>query len=153
MDKDPDFTRDFNEFIETLQSEIHQKELEDFSSYALELGNAPYHYGKLTGENIISAANRSGCGDLLTIYLQIEDTTIKDVGFEVDGCVLTVIAGAQTMKMVHNLTIEQAKQISAQMIYQALGKFPLENFHCCALGYQTLHNALEKYEKYEQGVN
>lgn len=140
--------KEFDDFVKDLQTIIDDKVSEDFSAHALEFGKNPYKYGKLPPNKISVQKNwRGSCGDSITFYLNIENDIIQDIRYETDGCTTSSIAASQTTKMIDKKTIEEALQLTDKQVFAALGKFPMENFHCATLAVTALHLALKEYLK------
>jgi len=83
----------------------------------------------------------------MVFYLEIKDKSITKAKFETDGCMTSVIAGVQTLKMVHLRSIFYAQQLKDQDVLNALGKFPASSAHCCTLAVETLKRTLELFNK------
>ena len=137
---------EFDELVKDLQEKVDQKDREDFSEYAISLVKNPYKLRRLEASpTVISEARTSNCGDRLTIFLDIKDHKICDVGMVVDGCATNIITGSQVLKMIDAKSVDDALKLTAKDMKAALGKFPEANFHCIALAIDTLRATLQRY--------
>ena len=141
------FENQFDNFLVGLQDEINEQNRQDFSAYALDLGKNPYNYKELEGSvTTFKRAWQGPCGDTIYIELNIQDDRIIDCGYHVDGCVASVIAGSQALKLVDEQTIMNVRRITEKDVLDALGTFPEENWHCVKLALTTINMTLDDYE-------
>ena len=107
-------TKDLDEIVKSIQEKIDEQDLRDFSQKALSLAENPYKMGILEGKNIISEQYRSSCGDLLTLYVDIQNNIIDDISFELNGCFTSKIAASQMVKMVYKKSLEEALNLTSK---------------------------------------
>ncbi|WP_457556737.1 iron-sulfur cluster assembly scaffold protein [Candidatus Harpocratesius sp.] len=144
---------DFNLFVSELQLKIDEENRKDFSKHALELGDNPYHHQiPENSEKMIQGEWRGPCGDSVRWYLDIKNNSqkkpyIKAAYYTTDGCTTTSIASSQTVLLVENLTISQAREINDDIVLKALGNFPEKDHHCITLALTSLNIALDNFEK------
>jgi len=142
----PKFGQEFDQFVNDLQKKVDQKDKQDFSAYALDLGNHPRHHGPLSPlETTVKHTWRGPCGDAITFYLQIVEDQIRNLSFESDGCITSDMAASQTAMLAIHKTLTEAKALTDGQVIAALGKFPSASFHCATLAITTLHQAIDKY--------
>ncbi|TFF90225.1 MAG: iron-sulfur cluster assembly scaffold protein [Promethearchaeota archaeon] len=136
----------FDEFVENLQQDIIQKELEEFSERVVELFHNPHNWGKPNDSEITVDESYLGpCGDTMHFFFKIEDGVIIKANFITDGCGASVAAGSQTTLLVENVKVEEAKHLTAKQIDKILN-LPDDHKHCAVLAVTTLKRALEKYK-------
>ncbi len=87
------------------------------------------------------------CGDIMRVYIKVKDNKIVDVSYQTFGCVAAISSSEALCRLVKGKTIEEAKKITNKDIANHLGHLPSEKMHCSVLGMQTLHKAIEDYEK------
>jgi NifU-like protein involved in Fe-S cluster formation len=80
------------------------------------------------------------CGDMIELFLAIEDDRITDASFLVVGCAGLQASGSTVTEMVKNLTLDQANEITVQDILVYSGGIPENKLDCV----ETSHNALQK---------
>jgi nitrogen fixation protein NifU and related proteins len=88
------------------------------------------------------AACRSGCGETMKIWLNVENGMIRQTGFWTDGCAATIACGSMATHMIAEKSVMQALALSAQDIAEALADLPEGNYHCVELASKVLRMAL-----------
>jgi len=138
----------FDEFVDNLQQEIIDKELEDYNEYIVELFHNPKNWGKPSEEEIsVSQTYLGPCGDTMHFYLKIKDDVIEEAHFITDGCGASVATASQTTLLIKGKSIEFAKKLEPEEIDEALKGLPEDHKHCAELSVRTLRRAIDQYEK------
>jgi nitrogen fixation protein NifU and related proteins len=96
------------------------------------------------------AAYRSGCGETMKIWLNVENGLIRQTGFWTDGCAATIACGSMSTCLVVGKSVNQALALSAQDIAEALSDLPEGNYHCAELASNALRMALMDHICMEQ---
>ncbi|TXT59286.1 MAG: NifU-like protein [Promethearchaeota archaeon] len=137
----------FDKFVEDLQKEIIEKEIEDYNERIVELFHNPKHWHQTTDEDFIVESKYKGtCGDLMQFFLEIdENDIIQKATFITDGCGASVATGEQTALMTEGKSLEEAEKIFPTQIDQALNGLPQDHKHCASLAVRTLRSAITKY--------
>ncbi|MFX1420237.1 MAG: iron-sulfur cluster assembly scaffold protein [Promethearchaeota archaeon] len=140
-----------DKWLEELQKEIIDQEIEKYNKYIVELIQKPKNWGKPPLEQInVWYAYEGSCGDTMQFFLKIKDNIIKKICFITDGCGATVAAGSQTTLLVEGKNIQFAEKLLPDDIEKALGGLPDDHKHCAELATRTLKKAIEKYKSYAQ---
>ena len=138
----------FDKFVDDLQQQIIEEELEEFNEHIVELFHNPKNWGKPEGEELITEkAYKGPCGDTMQFFLKIDNGIIKNAHFITDGCGASVATGSQTTLMIKGKSLEEAEQLEAQEIDEALHGLPDDHKHCAELAVRTLQRAIKKYKK------
>ena len=82
------------------------------------------------------------CSDIIKIYLKMKDDIIIDAKFEAKGCPPVIASCCIVTKMIKNVNIEKAKEITANEIIEKLEGLPNEKIHCAELVINTLRKAI-----------
>jgi len=146
MNKMTDEKEDFDEFVNKLQQEIIDKEIEDFNERIVELFHNPKNWGKPSRFNI-SYSYTDARKDTMKFFLTIDDDIIHKANFYTDGCGATVAAGSQVTLLIEGKPIEFAKNLNAEDIERTLQGFPSDHKHSLELTIRTLKGLIEKYNK------
>jgi nitrogen fixation protein NifU and related proteins len=85
----------------------------------------------------------SGCGEIMKIWLKIQNDLIRDAAFWTNGCAATIACGSMGTDLVKGKSLTQALSITAQDIADALINLPEGNFHCAELAAGALRIALQ----------
>jgi len=87
------------------------------------------------------------CGDVMRMYLKIENDVIVDAKFKTFGCGAAIATSSMVTEMVKGKTIEEALRISNRAVAEALGGLPPVKMHCSVLAEEALRSALKDYYK------
>ena len=138
----------FDDFVEDLQQEIINNELNDYNEHIVELFHNPKNWGKPSDEEItVSQTYLGPCGDTMNFFLKINDKIIENAHFVTDGCGASVATASQTTLLIEGKTIEFAKKLKPEDIDKALNGLPEDHKHCAELAVRTLRRAINQYEK------
>jgi nitrogen fixation NifU-like protein len=105
----------------------------------------PRNVGEIAGANGIGEVGNAKCGDIMKIYLQVEDNIIKDIKFKTFGCGAAIATSSMVTEMCKGKTLEEALEISNQAVAEALGGLPPVKMHCSNLAADALHEAIKDY--------
>ena len=98
-----------------------------------------------TDADAIGQEGNPVCGDIMKIYLKIDDNKISDVKFETLGCAAAIAVSSVLTDMVKGKTIKEALKITKDKIVKDLGGLPPQKVHCSMLGVEALHDAIKKF--------
>lgn len=97
------------------------------------------------GFDAIGEIGSPACGDVMRVYLKIKNGKITDFKWKTFGCASAIAATSILSEMATGLAIEDAYQITASDITEALGGLPKRKVHCSVLGDQALRLAIDNY--------
>lgn len=108
----------------------------------------PQNVGELENPDAKATEGSPACGDMVTLYLNIEKGThkITDIKFQSYGCASNIATGSIITEIAKGKTIEEAKKLSWKDADKELGGLPKVKTHCAVLAVDTLQSAIEKYE-------
>ncbi|MGL6297774.1 MAG: iron-sulfur cluster assembly scaffold protein, partial [Methanobacteriaceae archaeon] len=86
------------------------------------------------------------CGDLMTIYIKVEDNIIKDVKFKTFGCGAAIATSSMITEIAVGKTIEEALEITRDDVANELDGLPPVKMHCSNLAADALKAAIEDYK-------
>lgn len=107
----------------------------------------PKNAGVIEDATVNATEGSLACGDMMTIYLKIEDNIIKDIKFESYGCAANIATASVLTEMAKGKSVEEAEKITWDMVVDALGGLPFIKYHCSSLAVDTLKSALKKYKE------
>ncbi|MCX5706590.1 MAG: Fe-S cluster assembly scaffold protein NifU [Candidatus Omnitrophica bacterium] len=105
----------------------------------------PRNVGEIPDANGIGTVGNVICGDVMKMYLKIENNIIVDVKFKTFGCGAALATSSMVTEMVKGKTIDEALMISNKTVAEALGGLPPIKMHCSVLAEQALRSALKDY--------
>ncbi len=141
----PQIEEEFDKFVEKLQKEIVDKEINDFNEHIVNLFHNPKNWGK-PASFTISHSSKGEKKDTMEFYLTIQDDIIKSANFFTDGCGATVATGSQTTILIEGKSLEYAENLKTQDIDLALNGLPDDHKHSLELAVNALRNLIAKYK-------
>ncbi len=112
----------------------------------------PRNVGEIEDANGIGTVGNAKCGDIMKIYIKVEDNVIVDVKFKTFGCGAAIATSSKATEMVKGMTIDEALKVTNKMVAESLGGLPAVKMHCSVLAEEALHAAIQDYkDKLERG--
>ena len=112
----------------------------------------PRNVGEIENASGVGTVGNAKCGDIMRIFIKVEDNVIVDVKFKTFGCGAAIATSSKATEMVMGKTIEEALTITNKMVTEALGGLPAVKLHCSVLAEEALHEAIKNYkERLEAG--
>ncbi|MBE6098863.1 MAG: Fe-S cluster assembly scaffold protein NifU [Anaerovibrio sp.] len=107
----------------------------------------PRNLGVLEDANAIGEVGNAKCGDIMKMYLKIEDDVVKDVKFETFGCGSAIASSSMATEMIKGKPLSEVEKLTNQAVTEALDGLPTHKIHCSVLAEQAIKSALEDYRK------
>ena len=107
----------------------------------------PRNVGEIPDANGVGTVGNAKCGDIMRMYLKVENGIIEDVKFKTFGCGAAIATSSMATEMVKGKRIEEALQLTNQAVAEALDGLPPVKMHCSMLAEQAIHAAIEDYQK------
>ncbi|MCL2487535.1 MAG: Fe-S cluster assembly scaffold protein NifU [Oscillospiraceae bacterium] len=107
----------------------------------------PRNVGELADANGIGEIGNAKCGDIMKMYIRVENGVIADVRFKTFGCGSAIASSSVATEMIKGKTIEQALALSNREVIEALGGLPAHKIHCSVLAEQSIRAAVADYYK------
>ena len=85
------------------------------------------------------------CGDIMKMYLKIEDDVMRDVKFETFGCGSAIASSSMATELIKGKPVSEAEKLTNQAVAEALDGLPAYKMHCSVLAEEAIHAALEDY--------
>ena len=105
----------------------------------------PRNVGEIANPSGVGEVGNAKCGDIMKMYLDIENNVIKDVKFETFGCGSAIASSSMATEMIKGKTVEEALAISNKDVVVALGGLPAHNLHCSVLAEEAIKSAVKDY--------
>ncbi|MGV8984261.1 Fe-S cluster assembly scaffold protein NifU [Clostridium sp.] len=116
-----------------------------YSDKVMEHFYSPRNVGILGDANGIGEAGDPNCGDIMKIYIKVENNIIKSVKFKAFGCGSAIASSSIATELVKGKTTEEAWKLTNKSVIEALEGLPTSKVHCSVLAEQTIHNAINNY--------
>ena len=107
--------------------------------------NNPRNVGELPDANGVGEVGNAKCGDIMKMYLKIEDGIIKDVKFKTYGCGSAIATSSIATEMIKGQPVSKALELSNKAVVEALGGLPAHKIHCSVLAEQAVKAAIADY--------
>jgi nitrogen fixation NifU-like protein len=110
----------------------------------------PRNVGVIEDANAVGEVGNAKCGDIMKMYLKIEDDIIQDVKFETFGCGSAIASSSMATEMIKGKPLSEAMQLTNQAVTEALDGLPAHKLHCSVLAEEAIQSALEDYRKRQE---
>ena len=107
----------------------------------------PRNVGEIPDANGVGTVGNAKCGDIMRMYLKVENGVIEDVKFKTFGCGAAIATSSMATEMVKGKTLKEALQLTNKAVAEALDGLPPVKMHCSLLAEQAIHAAVEDYLK------
>ena len=105
----------------------------------------PRNVGKLEDADGVGEVGNAVCGDIMKMYLKIEDGIIVDVKFNTFGCGAAIATSSMATELIKGRSIQDALKLTNQAVVEALGGLPPVKLHCSVLAEEAVKAALKDY--------
>ena len=107
----------------------------------------PRNVGIIEDANGIGEVGNAKCGDIMKMYLKIEDDIIRDVKFETFGCGSAIASSSMATELIKGKPVSEAMKLTNQAVAEALDGLPAYKMHCSVLAEEAIRSALEDYRR------
>ena len=111
----------------------------------------PRNVGEIESADGVGEVGNPACGDMMRLYLKIEEGKVVDAKFRTFGCGAAIASSSMLTEMVKGKTLEEARAISNQHVADALDGLPAVKIHCSVMAEQAVRSALDDYAKKHAG--
>ena len=105
----------------------------------------PRNVGSIENADGIGEVGNAKCGDIMKMYLKIQDNVITDVKFETFGCGSAIASSSMATEMIQGKTIDEALAVTNKQVVDALGGLPAHKLHCSVLAEEAIKSAIKNY--------
>ena len=111
----------------------------------------PRNAGEIENADGGGEVGNAQCGDIMKVYLAIEDDIIVDVKFKTFGCAAAIATSSMATELIKGKTIDEALQVTNKAVAEALDGLPAIKMHCSLLAEQAIKAAIEDYLNKKDG--
>ncbi|MBQ5590635.1 MAG: Fe-S cluster assembly scaffold protein NifU [Clostridia bacterium] len=112
----------------------------------------PRNVGEIENADGIGEVGNAKCGDIMKMYIKVDNDVITDVKFKTYGCGSAIATSSIATEMIMGKTISEALELSNKAVVEALGGLPPHKIHCSVLAEQAIKAALADYYT-RQGID
>ena len=107
----------------------------------------PRNMGEMEDASGVGTVGNAKCGDIMRIYIKVENDVITDVKFKTFGCGAAIATSSKATEIVKGMTLAEAETVTNKMVMEALGGLPPVKVHCSVLAEEALHAAIQDYRE------
>ena len=117
----------------------------EYSELVIEHFQNPRNVGSIEDADGVGKMGSPVCGDLMEIYIKVDNNRISDIKFRTFGCGAAIASGSMASEMIKGKSLVEAEALTDEDVAKALGGLPEKKMHCSNLAASTLHKAIEDY--------
>jgi len=118
-----------------------------YSEKVMEHFRNPRNMGVMEDPDGVGEVGNPTCGDVMKVYIRVENGRIKDIKFQTFGCAAAIATSSMITELAKGMTLDEAMKITREDIAHELGGLPEVKMHCSNLAADALHRAIEDYRK------
>lgn len=107
----------------------------------------PRNVGEIPDADAVGEVGNAKCGDIMKIYMKIEDGVIVDTKFQTFGCASAIATSSMATELIKGKTVEEALELSNKAVVEALDGLPPAKVHCSVLAEEAVKAAIVNYYK------
>lgn len=116
-----------------------------YSEKVMDHFSDPRNVGEIANADAVGEVGNVKCGDVMKIFLKIEDDRVEDIKFKTFGCGAAIATSSMVTEMAKGKTLDEALEISNKAVAEALDGLPPAKMHCSNLAADALHAAIDNY--------
>lgn len=116
-----------------------------YSEKVIEHYTNPRNVGKIENASGIGEVGNPVCGDIMKMYLKVENDIIVDVKFKTFGCGAAIATSSVSTELIKGKTIDEALKLTNKEVVEALDGLPPVKLHCSVLAEEAIHEAIADY--------
>lgn len=121
----------------------------EYSDKVIEHYSNPRNVGKIEDASGIGEVGNPICGDIMKMFLKVENNVIVDVKFKTFGCGAAIATSSISTEMIKGKTLEEALELKNSDVVKALDGLPAVKIHCSVLAEEAIHEAIADYYRKE----
>ena len=116
-----------------------------YSENVIDRFTNPRNTGMIKNADGVGTVGNPTCGDIMKIYLKIEDEKITDAKFKTFGCAAAIATSSTATDMIIGMTVSEALKVTNKKVIEVLGGLPAQKIHCSVLAEEAIKKAIEDY--------
>ncbi|MHB9026757.1 MAG: Fe-S cluster assembly scaffold protein NifU [Armatimonadota bacterium] len=123
-----------------------------YSEKVMDHFSHPRNVGELPDADGVGTVGNPVCGDVMKMYIKVENDVITDVRFQTFGCGAAIATSSISTELIKGKTIEEALQLTNKAVAEALDGLPPMKMHCSLLAEEAVRSAVDDYLKKTTGI-
>jgi len=107
----------------------------------------PQNVGEMPDANGVGQAGNESCGDMMKIFIKVENDKIVNSSFLTFGCAAAIASSSVATGMLKGKTLDEALKITNKQVVERLGGLPPQKLHCSVMAEEAIQAAVEDYKK------
>lgn len=124
----------------------------EYSEKVMEHFSHPHNVGKIEDADGVGEIGNAKCGDIMKMYLKIENDIIVDAKFNTYGCASAIATSSMATDLIIGQPVSEALKLTNKAVVEALDGLPAVKIHCSVLAEQAIKAALADYYR-RQGID
>ncbi len=105
----------------------------------------PRNVGEIADPDGVGQVGNAKCGDIMKMYIKVQDDRIVDVKFKTFGCGAAIASSSMATEIIKGKTLDEAMKLSNKAVAEALGGLPAVKMHCSVLAEEAIKGAIDDY--------
>ena len=116
-----------------------------YNEKVIEVFSNPKNVGVIENADGVGTVGNATCGDIMKIYLKIDNGVITDAKFQTFGCAAAIATSSTATEMIKGKTVEEAEKLTNAAVVESLGGLPAQKMHCSVLAEEAIAEAVKGY--------
>ncbi len=121
-----------------------------YNEKVMDVFKNPKNVGEIENADGVGLVGNESCGDIMQIFLKIENDVIVDAKFKTFGCAAAIATSSTATEMIKGMTVDEALELTNKKVVEALGGLPAQKLHCSVLAEEAIKKAIEDYRSRKQ---
>jgi len=118
-----------------------------YSDKVMDHFSNPRNVGEIENADGVGEVGNASCGDIMKIFLKVENNVITDIKFKTFGCGAAIATSSMVTEMAMGKTLDEAMELTNAAVAEALDGLPTQKMHCSNLAADALHEAIKNYKE------
>ena len=107
----------------------------------------PRNVGTIENADGVGEVGNAKCGDIMKIYIKVDNNIISDVKFNTFGCGSAIASSSMATEMIKGKSVDEALELTNKAVAEALDGLPANKMHCSVLAEEAIKAAVEDYRR------
>ena len=116
-----------------------------YNEKVTEVFSNPKNVGVIENADGVGTVGNATCGDIMKIYLKIDNGVITDAKFQTFRCAAAIATSSTATEMIKGKTVEEAEKLTNAAVVESLGGLPAQKMHCSVLAEEAIAEAIKDY--------
>ena len=118
-----------------------------YSEKVMDHFNNPRNVGKIDDADGVGEVGNAKCGDIMKIYITVDNNIITDVKFNTFGCGSAIASSSMATEMIKGKSLDDALELTNKAVAEALDGLPAHKMHCSVLAEEAIKAAIDDYKE------